>query len=535
MLEPTGPVPGLISVIQLGTMEYEEACRRQEALAAARAAGTSGDVLLLVQHPPVITVGRGGGWEDILAPASVLQQQGVHTVPTDRGGRATYHGPGQLVAYPILRVATEDLYGYIWRLEEAAIRTVKGYGLAAGRLEGQPGVWVAGRKIAAIGVAVRDGVTRHGLALNVDPQMAHFDLFIPCGLADHGTTSLALELGRSVDLDEVTRRFVTAFAQVFGRQMVWEDAEGRADEHQARPAARHPPWLRQRVSRETVALVEQMEGLLSGLRLHTVCQEAHCPNLGECFAEGTATFLILGDTCTRNCRFCAVQHGQPRPVDGQEPEHVAEAAARLGLQHVVITSVTRDDLPDGGAGHFAATVRAVRQRLPSAHVEVLIPDLRSSRQALGTVLAAAPDVLNHNLETVPRLYARVRPGADYERSLQLLAWAKADAPQSLTKSGLMLGLGEHTAEVLQVLHDLRQAGCDLLTLGQYLRPSEAHLPISRYVTPEEFGWYRQKAQEMGFRGVASGPLVRSSHHARELWLQARQTTAEASTTKTAPS
>jgi len=278
-----------------------------------------------------------------------------------------------------------------------------------------------------------------------------------------------------------------------------------------------------------------MEGLLSGLRLHTVCQEAHCPNLGECFAEGTATFLILGDTCTRNCRFCAVQHGQPRPVDGQEPEHVAEAAARLGLQHVVITSVTRDDLPDGGAGHFAATVRAVRQRLPSAHVEVLIPDLRSSRQALGTVLAAAPDVLNHNLETVPRLYARVRPGADYERSLQLLAWAKADAPQSLTKSGLMLGLGEHTAEVLQVLHDLRQAGCDLLTLGQYLRPSEAHLPISRYVTPEEFGWYRQKAQEMGFRGVASGPLVRSSHHARELWLQARQTTAEASTTKTAPS
>jgi len=521
-------MPGIVSVVQLGTLEYEEACHLQEEVAAARAVETCGDVMLLVQHPPVITVGRGGGWEDILAPAPFLQQQGIRVLPSDRGGRATYHGPGQLVVYPILRVAPNDLYGHVWRLEEAAIRTLHSYGLAAGRLEQQPGVWVRERKIAAVGVAVQDGITRHGLALNVDPHMTHFDLLIPCGVADHGVTSMAQELGRKIDMAEVTGRFVQAFAQVFQFQAAWEDPATLERIRGTRPvpSLEQPSWLWRRVSPEAEAQVDQMERLLSGLGLHTVCQEARCPNLAECFAEGTATFLILGDTCTRNCGFCAVRHGRPAPPDPQEPERVAQAAAQLGLHHAVITSVTRDDLPDGGASQFAATIQAVRRRLPGASVEVLIPDLSGSRPALDTVLDAGPDVLNHNLETVPRLYARVRPRADYRRSLQILAWAKAAAPHMLTKSGLMLGLGERTAEVVQVLDDLRQAGCDLLTLGQYLQPSDGQLPVVRYVTPEEFGWYQDRAESLGFRGVASGPLVRSSHRAQALWATANLSAAQ---------
>ena len=281
-----------------------------------------------------------------------------------------------------------------------------------------------------------------------------------------------------------------------------------------------PRWLWRPVSPQAEAAVARMEGLLDGLALHTVCQEARCPNLAECFGQGTATFLLLGARCTRGCRFCAGDHGRPAPPDPDEPLRVAEAAARLGLGHVVLTSVTRDDLADGGAGHFAACIGTLRRRLPGARIEVLIPDLRGSSPALEVVLQAGPDVLNHNLETVARLYPAVRPGADYRRSLALLARAKARRPGLVTKSGLMLGLGERTAEVVRVLHDLRRAGCDLLTLGQYLQPGEAQLPVVRYVSPDEFQDYRDKALAMGFRGVASGPLVRSSHQAEALWAAA---------------
>jgi lipoic acid synthetase len=502
-------------------VDYEQACRLQDEVAAARARGILGDVVLLVQHPAVITVGQGGGWEDILAPAALLERQGIRVLPTDRGGRATYHGPGQLVVYPILKVAADEVCGYVWRLEEAAIRTLSSYGVAAGRLEEHPGVWVGERKIAAIGLAVRDGITRHGLALNVAPQMAHFGWLVPCGIADRGVTSIAQETGQEVDVAEVAGRFVGAFAGVFQCQVAWEEPALLTGRCLAlpRPSPEQPSWLWRPVSPQAEAAVEQMERLLSGLCLHTVCQEACCPNLAECFGQGTATFLILGDTCTRGCRFCAVKHGRPAPLDPDEPERVAQAAVRLGLGYVVITSVTRDDLPDGGAGQFAAAILSVRRHLPGARVEVLIPDFGLC-SALDAVLDAGPDVLNHNLETVPRLYPKVRPGADYGRSLQILAWAKAHAPQLPTKSGLMLGLGERTAEVVQALHDLRDAGCDLLTLGQYLRPSDGQLPVVRYVTPEEFDWYGDKAKALGFRAVASAPLVRSSHRAQALWAAA---------------
>jgi lipoic acid synthetase len=255
--------------------------------------------------------------------------------------------------------------------------------------------------------------------------------------------------------------------------------------------------------------------LLDGLQLHTVCQSAQCPNLCECFARGTATFMVLGTTCTRNCGFCAVGHGAPAPVDPQEPARVAQAALGLGLRHAVVTSVTRDDLPDGGSGHFAATVEAIRS-VSDATIEVLTPDFQGRWECLERVLDARPDVYNHNVETVPRLYPTVRPQARYERSIELLRRVAERGGGIVGKSGLMVGLGESRDEVLGVLRDLRDAGCEAITIGQYLRPSPLHLPVERFVTPDEFDAYRREAEAMGFAAVACGPFVRSSYHADAL-------------------
>ena len=280
-----------------------------------------------------------------------------------------------------------------------------------------------------------------------------------------------------------------------------------------------PDWLRKRLP--SGPEYERIRSLVRKSHLHTVCQEAQCPNIWECFSSRTATFLILGDRCTRNCRFCAVAHQPSGPPDPEEPRRVAEAVDRMQLGYVVITSVTRDDLPDGGAGHFARTIREIRRRVPNAMVEVLIPDFQGSSEALETVLTAQPDVLNHNLETVPRLYDTVRPGADYHRSLQLLGNARRHDPDLPTKSGLMLGLGEKDAEIQQTLGDLRAVDCRMLTLGQYLQPSQKHLPVARFVPPEEFDHWKTVAAQMGFSEVASGPFVRSSYHARELFEAAK--------------
>lgn len=256
-----------------------------------------------------------------------------------------------------------------------------------------------------------------------------------------------------------------------------------------------------------------LKSLVDRLKLHTVCESAACPNVGECWRRHTATFMILGNVCTRRCGFCAVRRGAPVEADYDEPRRVAEAVAALGLDYTVITSVTRDDLTDGGAELFALTVRAIRDAVPGCKVEVLIPDFQGSREALAEVIEAAPDVLNHNLETVPRLYRQVRPVARYERSLELFARAKELSPKAPTKSGLMLGLGETNDEVRRVMRDLRNHQADILTLGQYLRPSPRHLPVVRYVPPEEFDEHHRAGHEMGFTHVESGPLVRSSYHA----------------------
>lgn len=273
-----------------------------------------------------------------------------------------------------------------------------------------------------------------------------------------------------------------------------------------------PAWLKKRLPR--AAPLRSMEDLLRGHGLHTVCENARCPNKGECFERGTATFLILGDVCTRDCRFCAISSGRPGPVDPAEPEKVAAAAALLGLRHVVVTSVTRDDLPDGGAGHFAATIRALRQRLPGeTTVEVLVPDFLGSRDALDTVLAERPDVFNHNVETVPRLYPHVRPQADYGRSLDVLGYA-ARVVGGVVKSGAMVGLGESDDEVRGVMKDLHAVGVQMLTLGQYLRPSLRHLPVVEYVPPDVFAEYRAAGEQLGLV-MEAAPFVRSSYRAEE--------------------
>lgn len=278
-----------------------------------------------------------------------------------------------------------------------------------------------------------------------------------------------------------------------------------------------PPWLLNEVRRAKQGrgadFVAQTRDLLNRLNLSTVCESARCPNRGECFSQHTATFLILGDICTRGCAFCAVKKGKPLPLEPDEPWRLARAVADLGLRHVVITSVTRDDLPDGGAAHYARVVRALRKYCPAVRVELLVPDLAGSREALATVLSAGPDILAHNLETVPRLYAKVRRGADYQRSLRLLQTAKEIAPSMVTKSGLMLGLGEEAEEIEDVLKNLRKVKCDMLTIGQYLSPSLHHVPVARYVNPQEFDGWRKHALSLGFKSVAAGALVRSSYKA----------------------
>jgi len=278
------------------------------------------------------------------------------------------------------------------------------------------------------------------------------------------------------------------------------------------PLPRKPSWIRARAP--THPRVAELKQLLRQHNLHTVCEEAACPNLGECFAHGTATFMIMGDVCTRRCPFCDVAHGRPKPLDENEPRNLADAVALMGLKYVVITSVDRDDLKDGGGGHFANCVAAVRERVPEIRIEILTPDFRRRvARALEAIAGAPPDVFNHNLETVPRLYRKARPGADYAESLDLIRQFKARHPDVPTKSGLMLGLGEEIEEVREVLRDLRAHDCDMLTLGQYLQPSRYHLKVERFVTPEEFAALGEYAKSLGFTNVASAPMVRSSYHA----------------------
>lgn len=491
-------IKAALQVIDWGLLSYEEALQHQRELVARRLSGGN-DWLILVEHPPTVTLGRRGGDRDLLVAKDLLAARGIALCRVERGGHATAHEPGQLVVYPVVQLEERDLHRYVGSLLETAADVLRSYGLAPELKPGEPGLWVGGAKIASIGVAVKRWVTYHGLALNVANDLTTFDSIVPCGKRGERVTSMSRELGSVPDLAEVKKKFRIHFRRRFGYP-----------EEQPR---RHPQWLK--IPAPAGEAAARVEKLVSGLDLGTVCQSAQCPNLGECFGRGTATFMLLGTACTRRCRFCAVDKGSPLPVDADEPRRVALAARQLGLEYVVLTSVTRDDLPDGGAGQFAETVREIRKVLPETKIEVLVPDFKGDPESLDRVLRARPDVFNHNIETVARLYRSVRPQADYNRSLQVLRRAsRAGIP---VKSGLMLGLGEGDDELKEALKDLREAGCVYLTLGQYLAPSRHHLEVVRHLPPEEFGRWKNVALDLGFKGVASGPLVRSSYRADRLY------------------
>lgn len=552
----------------LGRVPYREAWSLQRGVHRGRP-GAPEDHLLLLEHPPTYTLGRNADRSNVLVdPASV----GAELVEVDRGGDVTFHGPGQLVAYPIVTLpprggpgGAPDVPAWVRTLEEVLIRTAAAVGLpGVGRHPGYPGVWVdpgtpSARKIAAIGVRVERGRTLHGIALNVTTDLGWFGHVVPCGIHDYGVTSLEAE-GVDVPMREVVDAFVTAFAELWRpaeldrADVVWrhrdsdlapfsrgagpgERVGGRVpyqDDAPVDPAAagtsvrlrgrlaeagvtqgveiraRKPEWMRAPVRHD--ATVRGLKRTIAELDLVTVCEEAGCPNLSECWSDGTATFMVAGERCTRACGFCLVDTRYPERLDPGEPERVAEAVDRMGLDFAVLTMVARDDLADGAAAHVAATVRAIRERRPGTGVEVLISDLRGDADSLELVLAERPDVVNHNVETVPRLQRAVRPSAGYARSLALLA--RVSQAGLTAKSGLVVGMGEEEDEIVSTLADLAAVGVSIVTIGQYLRPTSHHLPVARWWEPEAFERFAAAGRDLGIAHVESSPLTRSSYHAR---------------------
>jgi lipoic acid synthetase len=528
----------------LGRVRYRDAHALQRALFER----SSDDHLLLLEHPYVYTMGVRAKREHVLVdPASV----GAELVDTDRGGDVTYHGPGQLVGYPIVSVPVgpDATPRYVHAIEQLVIDALADVGLpGASRLDGYPGVWVEDRKVCAIGVRLTRGRSMHGFALNVDPDLAMFGHIVPCGITDKAVTSLAAEGVRATMrdvVDAVAERAVALWGTRDGaerKDAAWvvrpDDlsaftrngvpgapvseqpvrllgrlaAAGVVPSNALAIGERKPEWLR--VKANMGPDYRDLERTMRANGLVTVCEEAGCPNIFDCWNAGTATFMINGERCTRACGFCLVDTRHPLAIDATEPERVAAAAASMGLHHVVVTAVARDDLADGGAHAFAATIEAIRTRNGAGTaVEVLIPDCKGDPASLDVIFAARPDVLNHNLETVLRLQRAVRPSASYARSLAVLARAKAAG--LTTKSGLMVGLGETADEVVAAMADLRAVGVDVLTVGQYLRPTANHLPVARWWTPDELDDLRVVGEAMGFAHVQSSPLTRSSYHAAD--------------------
>jgi len=531
----------------LGRLPYDEAWDLQRAFHEGRVQGrTADDYLLLLEHPPVFTVGRFGDEGNLLTPESVLTGLGAEVRMVDRGGDITFHGPGQLVGYPIRHRGDRPAVSeHVHSMEEAIILALGDLGIEARRESGLTGVWTDDGKIAAIGVRASRRVTTHGFAINVSTDLGWFEHINPCGITGRRVTSVSEVLGRRVSLEEMTEVLLPRFVEVFGYPGVEAQmatfargtgraqsdyevdhlvesggfAPDRADTVQITLKGRlpgepeKPRWMKAKL--DLGEHYRDIKNLVGGLDLNTVCQEAGCPNIYECWAAGTATFMLLGDVCTRACSFCDVTTGRPGEVDFGEPGRVAEAVASMDLSHAVLTSVNRDDLADGGAAIFSESIADIRTARPGCDVEVLIPDFKGDPDALGIVMKARPEVLNHNTETVVRLQRDIRTAANYGRSLALLWRAKQMTSGGAVKSGLIVGMGETRDEVLGALADLRAVGVDIVTIGQYLRPTGHHRPVHRYVHPDEFDEYADYGRSIGLPHVESGPLVRSSYHARE--------------------
>jgi lipoic acid synthetase len=549
----------------LGRVPYREALALQQGLFER---GT-GRHLLLLEHPHVFTYGRTADLDaNLLCEPAVV---GAELVPVKRGGDITYHGPGQLVGYPVLTVDNAlGAAAHVHAVEQLVIDTLVELGLpAVGRLADYPGVWVdpdgpSPRKICAIGVRLAHGRTMHGFGLNVHTDMTYMrQHIVPCGIGDRPVTSLAeegIDVSMREVVDVVARRAVErwgADSEPAGERqdVVWQTrpedlsafSRGEGAGAPVRTAADHgdagapeivapaqpvrllgrlaaagvsdglaietrkPEWLRPKVVHGPEVLT--LKRTLRDLALPTVCEEAGCPNLSECWSDGTATFMVLGERCTRACGFCLVDTRKPLDPAADEPARVAEAVVQMGLAHAVLTMVARDDLPDGGMAHVAACVEAIRDRSPATRIETLISDAKGDAASLDLLFASRPDVMNHNLETVARLQRAVRPSAGYARSLAVLA-RSADAGL-VTKSGLIVGMGETDDEIAGALADLAGVGVDIVTIGQYLRPTTNHLPVARWVHPDTFAEYARVGREFGIGHVEASPLTRSSYHARQ--------------------
>ncbi len=537
--------PSQLHARWLGTVTYVESLAVQEAIFRHGV----GNHLLLQEHPHVFTYGPSANLEKNLKCDPFVI--GADFVSVKRGGDITYHGPGQLVGYPLLRLAAKhggsgppDSVAYVHSVEQVVINSLHAVGLSrAARLEGYPGVWLDvhsnPRKICAIGVRVGRGRTMHGFAINVNTDLdfmrAHI---VPCGIAEYPVTSLTEE-GITISMSDMVNVVIEKANEMWGegdverQDVAWKqtpedfsafsrgEGPGKPVRLLSRLASagvsealslseRKPDWIRPRV--HLGAEVMALKKTLRDLSLVTVCEEAGCPNLSECWSDGTATFMVLGERCTRACGFCLVDTSKPEAVDDSEPSRVADAVKQMGLSYVVLTMVARDDLDDEGMGHVARCVEAIRNIDSSIQIETLISDARGTA-SLDLMLQARPDVLNHNVETVPRLQRAVRPSAGYARSLSVLARAKA---AGLTvKSGLVVGMGETDEEVFGVLFDLASIGVDIVTIGQYLRPTTNHIPVSRWVEPAMFDQYKFIGESFGIGHVQSSPLTRSSYHAKE--------------------
>ncbi len=566
----------------LGRVGYSEALALQRgihrrALTELAAGRSPEDHLLLVEHPHTYTLGRNADRSNVLTdPASV----GAELIETDRGGDVTYHGPGQLVAYPLVSLASAPTpagdpvlgsAGWVHLLEDVVLAVLEEQGIEGFRRQEYPGVWVGGdshrtpAKIAAVGVRLERGRTLHGVALNVETDLSMFGHIVPCGITDGDVTSMCAE-GVRVTVDEVATSFARHFATMWGPDELdhcgvvrprssSDDSDLSAFSRglgpgtptggvnpQGEPAGRtsaasgegtsvrllgrlaaagvteavplrnrKPEWMRVRLHHGPEVM--SLKHTMAELNLVTVCEEAGCPNLSECWSTGTATFMVNGERCTRACGFCLVDTRHPDPPDPGEPQRIAEAVQRMGLRFAVVTTVARDDLADEGAGQIAATIRAIRDRCPDTGVEVLISDCRGRAEALELIFAERPDVLNHNIETVARLQRAVRPSAGYARSLSVLA--RSVAAGLVTKSGLVLGMGETREEIHSTLADLASVGVSIVTIGQYLRPTSHHLPVSHWWTPADFEEFARVGESFGIGHVESSPFTRSSYHAAE--------------------
>jgi lipoic acid synthetase len=484
-----------LQILDCGLEVFRKTLQTQQQLIVQRRLNEIGDMVLIVEHKPVITLGARQNDNKLLVEREKLVAQDIDVVEIRRGGGATAHNPGQIVFYPVLNLRELRLgvSEYIRTLEQIGIELLKQLGVESGRRKGFPGLWVNDKKIASIGVRVSRQITYHGMAINIRNDLSIFDYIVPCGLENVKMTSVLNETGKEHSMDEAKNRLSEILEKHLNRR-------------------RLPNWLKRPMP--TAGEYNKTNDIVGSLGLETICMSANCPNRGECWSKGTATVLILGNICTRGCKFCSVIKGKPKPVDLTESAKIAELVKKLGLRYLVITSVDRDDLPDGGAGHFRDCIQEVRKRCPDVGFEILTPDFRDCQDEAIEILAEAqPFVFAHNIETVPSLYSKARAGGDYQRSLNLLKMAKEKFQNVPTKSSIMLGLGETDDEVEQVLKDLRSVGCKRLTIGQYLKPSKDSLEVVEYKRPEEFDWWKQRAIELGFNWVISAPFARSSYFA----------------------